>query len=49
VVSAVLSHYLSNRRAAAAVVPARSERQASLWKAAWRAKLFPNGDWRWIR
>jgi acetyl/propionyl-CoA carboxylase alpha subunit len=49
VVSAVLSHYLSNRQAAAAVVPARNERHVSLWKAAWRAKLFPNGDWRWIR
>jgi acetyl-CoA carboxylase biotin carboxylase subunit len=49
VVSAVLSHYLSKRQAAAAVVPARNERHVSLWKAAWRAKLFPNGDWRWIR
>ena len=48
VVTAVLSHYLSKPQAAAAVIPARDERVHSLWKAASRAKLFPNGDWRWI-
>ena len=49
VLSAVLANYLFNRRKGRAVIPSRTRKQISLWKAAGRTGYFSGGDLRWIR
>jgi len=49
VLSAVLASYISNRREGIVVIPSRSRKQISLWKAAGRKGYFSGGDLKWIR
>jgi acetyl/propionyl-CoA carboxylase alpha subunit len=48
VVSTVLINYLLNKQKAAAMIPSRSRKQLSLWKAAGRTGHFSGGSLRWI-
>ena len=48
VLLAALASYL-NRDRTTAVIPSRSQKQVSLWKAAGRTSKFSNGEFRWIR
>jgi pyruvate carboxylase len=47
VLSAAFASYL-NRDKTTAVIPSRSKKQVSLWKASARINQFSNGDFRWI-
>lgn len=48
VLSAALASYLYKDKTTA-VIPSRSRKQVSLWKATGRINKFSNGDFRWIR
>ncbi len=47
--SAVLASYLLCREKGGAVIPSRSKREFSLWKASGRTRYSSTGDLRWIR